>query len=358
MINALDFNVHPSNYLEALGFIQSFASAYTFLEASANGLDISGHCVGCGSGGDKHHCRKDELAHKRCKVFFLFNTMCGNSALRRRFDGQETEMHRLTGDTADLGKSGGSDFTVDFLFGYTGYEYRKATDNFKAEIAASIDAGRPVIAKFKPHDYRVVIGYDEQSLAIPYTAEYSPALKRKRSYCYDDIDTIFVFGEKAARRYTLLDGLKNIRRVMEYNLNEGLWDEYLSKLGKDLLKAPPEERKARAQHLSETNMYIYNICSLCGAFCTDGKPHDHYLHKELCNPALAELWNSIDKPHLVILEAGHKTGSLKWRKIWRAANKWKIPGLSRKICEEIEKAKRADMELLDIIEQAITILEN
>jgi len=358
----LDFNIHPSNYLEALGFIQSFASAYAYLEAGENGLDISGHCVGCGSGGDQHHCKKDELAQKRCKLFFLFNTMCGNSALRRRFDGRETEMHKLTGDTADLGKSGGSDFTIDFLFGYTGYEYRKVTGNFKAEIVAAIDAGKPVIANFKNNDFRVVIGYDENSLMIPYTVAYDYSISRtepkpEKTYTYDDIDVLYIFGEKAARRYTLINGLNNIRRVMEYNLNEGLWDEYLAKLGKNLVKASPEERKARAESLAETNMYMYNICSLCGAFCTDSKQYSHYLHAELWNPALVGLWNSIDEPHWVILNAGHKTGKLKQKKIWWPVNKWKIPGLSKEICGEIVKCRQADMALLEIIKQAIAILE-
>ena len=73
---------------------------------------------------------------------FLFETMSGKSSLRLRYDGEQTAMQRQINNL---------DYTADFLFGFTGYEYRVCSDYnaFKDEIAASIDAGKPVIASTK-----------------------------------------------------------------------------------------------------------------------------------------------------------------------------------------------------------------
>jgi len=155
MKKSLDFKIHSANYLESGNFIQRFASAYMFLEMTNNPAeifynpDVGGQCFRCSSGGEKHSCKKDKTAAKRCGFFFLFNTMCGNSAIRRRFDGTPTEMQNLIGDTDCEGHSLGTNFTVDFLFGFAGYEYRICTDvgSFKNEIVASIDSGKPIIAK-------------------------------------------------------------------------------------------------------------------------------------------------------------------------------------------------------------------
>jgi len=151
MKNALDIKTRY-NCCEGLNFIQRFATAYSYLETSTDSSgklcnpDINGHCVGAGP-----DCKKDEAAAIRCKFFVLFNTMTGNSAIRCHFDGKPTETQKLVGDTDEEDHGCGSDFVIDFLFGYTGYDYRKVTDAsaFKDEIRAAIDAGKPVIAKVK-----------------------------------------------------------------------------------------------------------------------------------------------------------------------------------------------------------------
>ena len=386
MKNSLDFNLQYS-YLEGQNFIQCFASAYMFLEATTDPAaifydpDVGGHCFGCGSGGELHHCKKDKTAAKRCAFFFLFNTMCGNSSIRRRFNGTPTEMQKMIGGD-DQGC--GSDFTVDFLFGYAGYEYRKCTDaaSFKAEIIAAIDAGRPVIAKTKQkcpdfHKtveipvFHVITGYDGDALTVPHTIYYdnpwaNPTLKPERIPGYDDLEVLYIFGKKTTRRHTLKDGLNNIRRVMEYNIKEGLWDEYLTKLGgcdkfpsdDGLDKAGPDERQARAKHLAETNLYMYNFCSFGGALNCDSKLPNHDLHKELFSPALSEVWSGINETHWAIVDAGHKTGKLNWEQIWLIDDPAKISALSTEICEAIVTARTADIEVLEIIKQAINVLNN
>ena len=77
-------------------------------------------------------------------IFFLFDTMCGRSSLRCRFDGELTEIHRTI---CEIGfYDGGAQDNIDFLFGFAGYAYSKITEGFDRAIAASMDAGRPAIA--------------------------------------------------------------------------------------------------------------------------------------------------------------------------------------------------------------------
>lgn len=373
MKNALEVNFQPSNYLEGNTFIQRFASAYMFIEAATNpeemyyDPDVGGQCFGCGSGGEKHSCKKDKTAAKRCGFFFLFNTMCGNSSVRRRFDGTLTEMQELIDESHGCA----SEFTVDFLFGYTGYSYRKCTDTsaFKNEIIASINAGKPVIAQTKSNGFQFITGYDDDALIIPPFVGYDfstnpPAERWEKTPEYKELSVLYIFGDKTTRRYTLKEGLNNIRRVMECNINEGLWDEYLKKLGgwgkfpsdDGLDQASADEKKARAQHLAKTNVYMYNFCSFGGAFCCEKLP-DHYLHKELFRPDLAELWNKIDGSHWAIVDAGHKTGMLNREQIWLIEDPAKLSAISIEVCQAITMAQEADRKMLELIKQAIELTD-
>ena len=367
MKNSLTFNI-SYNDLEDVTFIQCFTNAYMYLETStdANGNvcdpDIGGWCCSC-----RPECKKDEAAQIRCKFFALFNTMSGNSAIRCHFDGKPTETQKLVGDTDDENHGCGSELIVDFLFGYIGYDYRKCTDTavFKDEIIAAIDSGKPVIAKVKSGNPRfyLINGYDGDALTcLLFNAQWHRVPDSPPAY--DDLDSLYIFGDKTARRYTLKDGLINIRRTMECNIRENVLNGYLTKLGgwdpfpsdDGLNKANPEERAARALRLNKTVGYIFNIVSFMGAFITDGKPHSHYLHKELWDLDIAELANSMNEQHWIIVNTGGKFGGFANRD-WLTIDPSEIPGISTEICEDISKIKEADMKLLDLVNQVLEILE-
>jgi hypothetical protein len=139
------------------------------------------------------------------RYFMLFDTMCGSAALRRRFDGEPTEMQKTIGDRVC-----GTDYTVDFLFGFAGHEYRKSTDTakFKDEVITSIDAGRPIIAKVKSNIsglFRVITGYDGNKLLCPdYKNAGNPPKKAPR---YDELEALYIIGKKIKPRYVLKDSL-------------------------------------------------------------------------------------------------------------------------------------------------------
>jgi hypothetical protein len=272
MRNALPFNI-PFCGFAGTTFINCFASTYMFLEGIAVGgsdydcRQLAGKpcnsCGNCGKGGSTPISLQE-------KYFFLFDTMCGRSSLRCRFDGTPTLMQKMICETGFY--DGGTDDNIDFLFGFAGWEYRKLTGSasFKDAAIASIDAGKPVIAKVKSGEarFRVITGYDGDSLICPdFTNAQS---KPEGAPACDEIDVLFTIGEKITPRYALIDGLKRIRQVMDYNIHENLWGGYTDKMGlytaDSLGRAGLEEKKARMKRVAETMWHTFNCHNFAEVF--------------------------------------------------------------------------------------------
>ena len=239
MKNSLVFEIPFSGFC-GMTFINCFTSIYLFLENIAaggigsecrhiGGLPCGGRdgCDGrdiCGKGGNTSNAMHD-------KYFFLFDTICGRSSLRSRFDGKPTKAEKMICETDFY--DGGTKNNIDFLFGFTGYSYRKITDSreFKSAIVKSVDAGKPVIAKVKDGEnrFRVVTGYDSDALICP---NFACAQKKPASPpLYEELDTLYIIGESIAPRFSLSDSLERIRRIMEYNTTKNFWNGYLEKFG-------------------------------------------------------------------------------------------------------------------------------
>jgi hypothetical protein len=262
MKNEIDFKVQFSAFCGTT-FINCFTSTYIFLEKISHRYrdgDLCGKfgCENCG------YCGNDG------GYFFLFDTMCGRSSQRCRFDGIPTEMENLIDETNFY--DGGTDDNVDFLFGFTGYEYRKQTDAsiFKDEIVASVNAGRPIITKVKTGDsrFRVLIGYDEDGLICPdfSNAQHKPEI----APAYDEIDALYIIGDKTKPRYMLIDALKRIRKVIEYNIEERIWDVYIEKMGlytaDSLSNCSIEEKKTRMKRVADTMWHTFNCHNFAEVF--------------------------------------------------------------------------------------------
>lgn len=291
--NLLSFEV-PFSGFATTTFLNCFASVYLYLE----GIEITGSsaytckqregaaCDRCGN------CGNTPAAFQE-RYFFLFDTMCGRSALRCRFDGQPTEMQRLICETDFY--DGGTEATIDFLFGFAGYAYQKLTDPaaFASAVVTSIDANRPVLAKTKAGEgrFRVLTGYDGGQLLGPDYAGVQRAPTRAPTY--DELDTLYVIGKKTAPRYGFKDGLARIERVMAYNAGERLWDAYLEKMGlytpDSLGKASLEERRARMKRVAETMWDTFNCHNFAEVF-----RQRHYA--PLRDPAYDEFCKTIGGP--------------------------------------------------------------
>lgn len=94
----LGFSI-PFSGFSSTTFINCLASVYLYLEGiSAKAGNVTfcnewenGQCNGCGNCATKPQALQE-------KYFFLFDTMCGHSSLRCRFDGTPTEMEKLIND--------------------------------------------------------------------------------------------------------------------------------------------------------------------------------------------------------------------------------------------------------------------
>jgi len=360
MKNSLDFNI-PFSGMSGLNFPNCLASAHMFVEK----MDLSGlanHpckvnpknvCSGCGSG-----CG-DTPASMQGKYFFLFDTMCGHSSLRWRFDNAPNDMQRwITG--MDLYECG-TDDTIDFLFGFAGHEYRKLATpaEFKPAIIASIHVGKPVIAKVKNDGarFRVIIGHDNDALLEP---DYANAQhKPSTPATLGELETLWVFGEKIAPRYTLKHGLERIAKVMEYNLNEAkLWDAYLEKIGwygwsggdpnDGMNKADKDEKKRRMKRVAEIMWHTFNTHNFAEVFRAR-----HY--EELRDPVFDELCRKIGYPlygYTHDLAAGliGMEQQLNWDNDWFATGFSEITQLT------LFKIKEHDIAVLDAVKQMLEIL--
>jgi len=292
-------------------FINCFSSVYMFLEGiAAGGSDYEcrqldgkscNSCGNCGQGG------YTPISRQEC-YFFLFDTMCGRSALRWRFDETPTEMEKMIGVTDAY--EGDTENNIEFLFGFAGWEYQKVPGDFKAAIAASIEAGKPVLAKVKAGEgrFRVIIGYDGDKLLCP---DYKNAQKPpKKAPKYNELEALYIVGDKTQPRYTLKDGLERIRRVLEYNAAEKLWDSYYEKLGlypaahitDGFGKVDNKEKQARMQRVSDTMVHTWNCHNFAEVFRKYREGGDASVYdgvgdmKKLRDPAFREFFDRISGP--------------------------------------------------------------
>jgi len=315
-------------------------------------------CGNCAAGGGTPISRQE-------KYFFLFDTMCGRSSLRCRFDGELTEMQKRIGET-DPNRCD-PDETIDFLFGFAGYEYHKITGDFEAEIIASIDVGRPVIAKVKAGEwrFRVITGYDGKKLLCPsfINAQNPP----KKAPKYNELEALYVVGDKIEPRYTLKDGLRRIVEVMKYNQNEKLWEDYCGKIAMynpdGIDKAGTEEKKARLKRVARTMQHTWNSHNFAEVFRVYRDENTAAVYdrigdmKLLRNPALKESWNQIGGPlygytHDLCWAVTGLEETADWSK-----HVYKTGYFGEMVELVLVKLREHDEKVLEIIKRALEILE-
>jgi len=326
----------PFSGFAGTSFINCFTSAYMFLEG-INGSEQE-------------------------RYFFFFDTMCGRSSLRPRYDGNASKMQMLIckKDFYD----GGSDNNIDFLFRLVGYNYNKITSSIKYSEALrkSIDSGKPIIVRLKSGKwpYRIITGYDDNSLICP---DYDGAQdKPEQAPHLDEIDALYVFGDKSGQRYTIVDGLKRIRQVMNQNIYEKNWDSYMEKLGtyRGFFDVDLDEKKNRIKRVAETMWDIFNCHNFRETFCFYDRPDVNIPGAaKLSNPDLAHLWQIIDG----YPNSYNHTHDLAWGLIAiESCTDWSRDGHASNYLgplaeNTIAQIAQNDKVVLDCIEKAIAILE-
>jgi len=361
----LDFNIR-NNSMSPLNFIQRFVCVYMFLEK----IDGSGGvfckpgvpCCGCNG----LICKKVTAINRQSSYFYFFEAFTGHSAIRCRFDGAPTEMQKLIGCSSDEISECGGGFTIDFLYGFACYDYRVCTagTKFKREIAASIDAGIPVIAKVKSGSprYYIISGYDGEKLLCPDLSIVTYTLGKnvisetpEKASDYGNIESLIITGGKIKKRYSLKDGLENIRRVMECNINERIWNDCLAEIG-GLDKMDPAEKQARLKRVREMFSISYNAWNFRKAFndCNHKKLEHIDLIDEMRRPELLPLWKNINRQGSVVVNNAHSVMRLKIARENMDAEE--LRALIKPVSALIEKTQKADLKMLELIKKAETVL--
>ena len=362
MKNSLDFKIQFSN-LWCMSFVNCLAAVYVYLEGLQGELpkkcdpaaDDGRICFGCGG------CNDPE---PQSAYFCLFDTMCGRSALQLRFDGVPTAMCALIGDGDGAGGwSGkcGTDYTTDFLFGFIGYEYRKITDAaaFKGEIAASVDAGRPVIAECTADGgaFRVITGYDGDTLIADYVLNgqqtNSPPLPAPS---YGELKALYVICEKTAPRHTLKDGLTRIKRVMENNVGENIWDAGIAEITKyfisptddEFAQIDPEELSSFRNGVAKTITNQFNSHTFNVAFFNSPRA-------DMRGPEFSIIRDEVDRLQTRLGGYAHAAG--RFNNVNVSAIGPFRAGFGKMLISAVEDIKSAHLGLLETMNKAIEILE-
>lgn len=267
----LDFNI-PFSGFASTTFINCFTAVYLYLEGTGadNGSATfcndreNGSCNGCGNCGSKPGAISE-------KYFFLFDTVCGRSALRCAFDGSVTEGEKLVNLTGFY--DGAADGNVDFLFGYAGYGYRSETRTgvFTDEIDRSLSRGTPVIARLrgdKDVRFAVITGIDGERLLCP---SYRPAQNPPPGeIAPGDLCELYIITGKDAPRYTFTDALKRVEGIMDSAAAARLWDgcaAKMTKYGADGLDSTDADgKRARMKRITEIMWHTFNCHNFAEVF--------------------------------------------------------------------------------------------
>lgn len=231
----LSFPIHFTGF-SILDHLSCFAAIYVYVEGMRGNGEFE--CVqekgkGCAVCGN---CRSSNLGLQQ-EWYFAFGSLTGCNSRYESFDGS-------------IKVDGDRDKELEFCMGYSGYKYKKVTDNFKVELIESIDRGYPVLAVMKDRSAgpcRVLIGYDDDTTIMAEPAES----QNQNAFApdYNGIEAMYVITEKGAPKYTFVDGLRNIERSL-INTIENVWDDYASYFKyhdywEKNLKDNPEEIKRR-----------------------------------------------------------------------------------------------------------------
>ena len=353
MKNSLEFNIQFSN-LMGRSFPNCFAGVYVYLENIFAELPKKcgkKMCFGCA-------CPRDPQS----AYFAIFDTMCGKSSLYWRFDGVMTDMAALIGDNSSVGNwSGkcGTDYTVDFIFGFAGYEYQKITDAtmFKKEVITAIDSGKPVLADLATNDksFSVITGYDGDTfISHYYHTDQGKDTQEKLmdTLSCNEINTIYTIDNKVTPRYTLKDGFERIKQAIESTFNEKIWDDGINQVN-TIFVNPTDENfgKMNADDLDTLKKRITE--TLTNQF------HCHIFSSALKN--LPKFYDIEQYPELPkLLEKLHECIAPLSKYAFNRSDELGVglppADFGKKTVSAITNIKKTHLKMLEIVEQAIKIL--
>ena len=303
-----------------------------------------------------------------CGLGQLYWTMLGWPFTRYAYGGPADKTRRYFDVFNQMGNR------PKLLFGYAGYNYNICTDSakFKAELTASIDAGRPVIAEITDEAYernrtefQLIIGYDGDELITPQYRLGKPDEGMGLPYgslAYNDIHALYIFGDKITPQFTFVDILKRNRAMVQANLEEKVWDKYLKEIelkfikqegsGEDRAYVFGEIKKAAGRHMSSWDF---------GATHNDGLFAE--LHKgqfdtltEAAQTLYNQIYEQIWKNNCEGMDIGHFVNHC--HNCMNVINGGcHFIYFGKMLISIIERYRELDTELLDLLNQLIGVFE-
>lgn len=359
-----DYDFQFSGF-RGLDFTNCFTSLYLYLEG-IRGVDdydcAKKRGEPCRHPGCHHRCSLT-LHNHAGQHFFLFDTVSGRSAAVHGWGGKPTDVYREIYDSDDM---------VDFVMGYAGYAYEKYAEDLADRIRASLDNGIPVLARLKkdkPYtdlksdSFRIIIGYDGNKLRAPEPKGAQKA--RKRAPKLREIDSVYVITGRTERKYTLLDALRRIKRVMDADRGAKVWDDYihafedyhnkLQQLGRKEFK-----RLFEFAHMG-TTWNCHNFVEAFRTYCMNPQCPERFetrVWDELKDPRLGELCNRIDyvydDSHTRQWQLHSLYETRNWRKKYYSGLDW---GMCETAADILRKIKKDDDACYGAVCEMIGILE-
>ncbi|MHB1483094.1 MAG: hypothetical protein ACYCYI_00370 [Saccharofermentanales bacterium] len=346
---------YPFSFFRGLDFTNCFASLYMYLEKvpGRNDHDCAHYknepCDGC------RRC-DGSLQEKQERLFFLFDTVSGRSATIWGYGDKPTTIYTDIYDNDDM---------VDFVAGYAGYSFTKYTDGFTDLVHASINNDIPVLARMKDAchgSFRVITGYEGNSLLLaePIGAQN----KSGSSLSVDEIDSVYIFGEKIDRKYTLIDGLKRIKYVMDCNQEAKTWDDYINAFKNywgELKNVDLDEIKQRFWYAQKAMMFnCHNFSEVFRIYKCDysDKIYFNSIWDEWKilrnNPACAQIDSAYDDSHKRQWQVAALYGTRDWSK--RFYNEWEW-GMCENAVDALSIVKHDDEIVYSAVCELIGIVE-
>lgn len=324
MKNCIDYNFEFSGFW-GRNFNNCFSSAYKYLTRNDKRLSLIS--------------QED--------FFFFFGTMSGQNVTRLPFDETAIEPEWMINNTVSQ---------IEFIMGFTGFDYTIELSNFKESVKNSIDIDKPVIAKLKENNkngYNLIIGFDEEKYVCPNFNEDSSQILSD-----DDIELLYILGDKKAPKYTYLDGLKRIVRILEHNREKNIWGELSEKFNhyweEGLNNTDINEVKKRFNRTAEMMWHAFNCHnlgesmgriqhSICGS-TTNVERYKHAceLIGDACFTLHLNAWIPVEINHLITWNNEQRNYNAEW-------------ALGNAVKYAIDGVNCSDKMLLDAFKELIEI---
>ena len=199
--------------------------------------------------------------------------------------------------------------------------------------------------------FRVIIGCEDEKLMM---ADKANAQGDPQVPSYEEIDELFIIGEKNECTYTLVDGLMRIQKIMLQNQSNAVWDTYIQKFrywDEKLYDVDLDIIKNRTKRICDIAWHNFNCHNFAEVF-------RHKIWLPMQNDSLNGICHRISVNYDLSHTKNWQIIGLYECRDWTARRYNELEwGYCTSIMDCLENLKRYDEEVLNAIGQAIQTLQ-